>query len=113
MTQWLYDEQRQAGELAVTGAVTVAQVDELKLLLIEAIAQAPLILVDLGQVEEIDVAGLQLFCAAHRLAANGGKTFKVTTVGACVLQLVRSAGFVHATICDRQRGEPCLWAIPV
>jgi anti-anti-sigma factor len=112
MTEWLYDEQREAGELVVTGAVTVARVDELKPLLLEAIAQAPSILVDLGRVEEIDVAGLQLFCAAHRLAANGGKTFNVTTVGACVLQLVRTAGFVHATICDRQRGRPCLWGIP-
>lgn len=109
MTEWRFDEQQQVGELVVSGAVTVARVGELKKVLIDAIGQARLIQIDLGRVEQIDIAGLQLFCAAHRLAGANGKQLSITTVGDAVLQLVRNAGFAHALVCDQGCHSACLW----
>lgn len=110
MIRWNFDEQQQIGELTVSGAVTVGQVVELKGELLKAIEQVPLVRIDLGNVEQIDIAGVQLFCAAYRLAARSGKVLTVTRVGEPVLKLVRSAGFAHASVCDQGRHSACLWA---
>ncbi len=110
MTEWTFDEQRQVGELVVSGALTVTQVRELKGLLIDAIGQAPLVQVDLGRVEQVDIAGLQLFCAAHRLADANGKRLSICTASEAVLQLVNTAGFAHPLVCDQGRRSACIWA---
>ena len=110
MTEWSFDEHRQVGKLVVSGAVTVAQVGELKGVLIDAIGRAPLVEVDVSRVEQIDIAGLQLLCAAHRLADANGKRFSIIKTGEAVLHLVRSAGFAHALVCDQARHSACLWA---
>ena len=110
MAHWSYDEQQQPGKLSVTGALTVAEVGALRTLLLEALGESPRVQVDLGQVVEIDVAGVQLLCAAHRLAASSGRLLEITAAGECVRQLVRGAGFTHAAVCDGKRKNACLWA---
>jgi anti-anti-sigma factor len=110
MTRWSFDKKQQAGELVVSGAVTVSQVGELQALLLEALSQAPLVQVDLSQVEEIDVAGIQLLCAAHRLAGKNGRRLEVKNIGARVRQLIRNAGFAHASVCSSGENRACLWA---
>lgn len=109
MTRWSFDKKQQAGELAVSGAVTVAQVGELRALLLEALDQSPLVQVDLGQVEEIDIAGIQLLCAAHRLTAGSGRRLDVKNASERVRRLVESAGFAHAAVCESARNSACLW----
>src|SRR5512145_2649577 len=52
MTEWSYDDEQRAGKLQVDGVATVAQVGQLKELLIKAIDQAELVLVDLGRVNQ-------------------------------------------------------------
>ena len=110
MAHWSFDEQQQTGVLSITGAVTVAQVGALRELFLEALGQSPQVQVDLGQVDEIDVAGVQLLCAAHRLAASSGGLLEIIAAGERVRQLVQSAGFAHAAVCDRDRKNACLWA---
>lgn len=109
MSRWSFDEGQKTGELVVTGAVTVAQVGELKELLLAAIEQAPLVQVDLGQVEQIDIAGVQLFCAAHRLAGNRGGALVIKTFGVRVRELIVNSGFAHTLRCDHACSSACLW----
>ncbi len=101
---------QQAGELVITGEVTISRVAALKKVLQEAIEQAPLIRVDLGQVEQIDTAGIQLFCAAHRLAGNCGKVIEIKAAADSVRQSVVQAGFAHAAACTKKLDRGCLWA---
>jgi len=110
VTRWTFDEQQQTGELKVSGAVTVSQVAEIRKLLLKALDQAPLVRLDLGQVEAIDIAGLQLFCAAHRLADRTGRCLAIVALGEPVLKLVHEAGFAHLPVCDQDRQSACFWA---
>lgn len=110
MSRWSFDEQQQVGIVTVTGMVTVTQVGALRSVLLEALDQSPRVRVDLGQIDEIDVAGIQLICAAYRQASVSGKLLEVSSAGEHIRQLVRSAGFAHAAVCDSERKSACLWA---
>ena len=110
MTQWTFDEEQQAGQLRVDGSATIAQVGQLKELLVQAVDQAHMVLVDLSRVDQVDIAGLQLFCAAHRFACTRGRGIKLSGGGERFLALVRAAGFTHGAWCSAREQIPCLWA---
>lgn len=109
MTKWSYCDGQQAGQLQVDGAVTVAQVGQLKELLARAVDQAETVLVDLSRVDQVDIAGLQLFCAAQRYAGVRGKTLRLSGGGERCRALVRTAGFVHGAWCNAREKTSCLW----
>jgi anti-anti-sigma factor len=109
MTEWSYDEEQQAGQLWVDGAVTVAQVGQLKEHLVKAIDQAEMVLVDLSRVSQVDIAGLQLFCAAYRQACARGRTLKLCGGGEPFRDLVRATGFAHGAWCGAREKTACLW----
>jgi ABC-type transporter Mla MlaB component len=110
MTQWVFDKEQQVGRLQIDGAVTVAQVGQLKAMLMEAVEQAQTVLVDLSRAEPVDMAGLQLFCAAHRFARACGKELRCCGGGERLRVLVCAAGFAHGTWCNAREQTPCLWA---
>ena len=83
---------QQGGEVVITGAVTIARVAELKKLLEEAMGQASPVRVNLGHVEQVDTAGIQLFCAAHRMACNRGKTTPYSSMGHKPALLINANG---------------------
>lgn len=109
MSRGSNNRQQKSGELLITGALTISSVTELKELLQTAIEQTPLVKVDLGQVEQIDTAGIQLFCAAHRLAESRGKGIEITGAADSVRQLVVQAGFAHEATCGKKPDGNCLW----
>jgi len=109
MTQWTFDEEQQAGQLRVDGSATVAQVGKLKELLVQAVDQAHVVLVDLNRVDQVDIAGLQLFCAAHRFACARGKTLQLFGGGERFRTLASTAGFVRGSWCSVREKAPCLW----
>jgi len=110
MTEWSQHVERQAGQLQVEGAVTVAEVAQLKELLVRMVVEAETLQVDLSRVDQVDIAGLQLFCAAHRFACTRGRGIKLSGGGERFLALVRAAGFTHGAWCSAREQIPCLWA---
>jgi anti-anti-sigma factor len=109
MTEWVYDEEQQVGQLQVSGAVTVAQVGRLKEQLVQSMVQAEMVLVDLSRVSQVDIAGLQLLCAAHRDACTRGKVLKLCGGNERFRDLVSAAGFAHGNWCNAGEKTPCLW----
>ncbi len=60
---------------------------------------------DLGGVPEVDLAGLQLLCSAHRTADAQGKEFRVVRWSDAFARVIEAAGFLrHHGCCDG-----CLW----
>ena len=109
MTQWAFDEERQAGQLRIDGPVTIAQVAELKELLMQAVEQAQTVVVELSRVDQVDIAGMQLFCAAHRLACGCGKELKLSGGGERFRALAGTAGLDRGSWCSIREKTPCLW----
>lgn len=96
--------------VSVGGAVTVQSVGELKESLLQALAGAEQLCLDLSGVTEIDLAGLQLLCAAHRSSLQHNKRFCISTgendiIGTAGME----AGFQRHVGCSLDKDKTCLW----
>jgi anti-anti-sigma regulatory factor len=110
MTNWSYDGEQRAGRLVVEQGLTIAQVCRLRESLLQGFAEADQVVLDIGAVDDVDLAGLQLLCAAHRFAGAHGKELQLAGGGDRILKLVRAAGFIRGTLCNMGRDVPCFWA---
>ncbi len=54
------------GTLSLAGDLTMAEVQETKQALLEAIGEVDTLRLDLKEIEAVDVSFIQLLCAAHR-----------------------------------------------
>ena len=102
MTKWSYDAQKRTGRLELSGALTIVRAEQVKESLLKGFAAAEQLVCDLAGISEIDIAGLQLLCAAHRYAVAQGKTLLLSGIGTSVDELARQAGFVrglHGDLC--------------
>ena len=97
--------------IELDGEVTVRHLDELRDTLLKAMDESNEIVVDANDVNAVDVAVLQLFCAAHKSAVARDKVIKFTRMSAPVAEVVMDAGFTHDTGCIKELGDPCLWVI--
>ena len=90
--------------LKLESTLTLASVSEVREKLRAALASGDPITVDAEALDEIDLAGLQLLCAAHRGAARQGQTLEVLGAGgsACpaIEQAVAALGFGRDAACN-------------
>lgn len=84
------DRERGGSFIRLEGAITIASAAELKTVLLEGLAGG--LHLDLEQVREIDVAGLQLVWAAARDAESTNRPI-VTRFSKAVEATARNAGF--------------------
>jgi anti-anti-sigma regulatory factor len=99
------------GEMTVQvrGSLTIALAREAHAALVKAFAKAQQVLLDLEGVEEIDLTGLQLVCAAHRSSSNAGKGFQVKGHDSePVARAAVKAGFLRRIGCV-QETKMCFW----
>lgn len=106
MTQWTFDAEQQTGSLAIDGGLTIVQVGLLKEELLQGLAQAGQVIVDLAGTRDIDVAGLQLLCAARRQAEADGKTLLLSGAGKPFDELAAAVGFVRGVQCSIGKDQP-------
>lgn len=85
------DRERGGSFIRLDGAITIASAAELKTALLEGLSTGGLHL-DLEEVREIDVAGLQLVWAAARHAESTDRPI-VTRFSKAVEETARNAGF--------------------
>ncbi len=104
-------EGREAGEIVtIGGALTVQRAAELKAVLVDALARADAVAVDLGGVTEVDLCGLQLLCSATRTAARSGKRFALTGRTAdAVRRAAAEAGVCVRSGCGADDPAKCPW----
>jgi len=97
------------GRLALKGEVTVQHAASLKAILLKA-AEGDRLALDCSSVTEIDVAGLQLLCSAHRTFAKWGKGFSL--IGgrpAPFKKSIQESGYARGKGCSLDRDGSCLW----
>ncbi len=96
--------------LQLGGALTVENAEELCRVLRDALAAAPMVRVELATDSETDLAGLQLFCAAHRSSLICGGRFSLQTeTPENFRAAVRAAGLPRPTGCTVDPDNQCLW----
>jgi len=92
------------------GDLSVADAEPLRDVLMEAVAAADLVELDLDAVTSIDLATLQLFCSSHRTATISGKKLAFSDCRNPVLAQARiSAGYIHLNGCNLNPTKSCLW----
>ena len=105
-------EGEQAERLRIAGELTVIHGGELKDALCEALDRTGQIEVDLTGVTVIDLAGLQLLCAAHASAAARGQSFVLSAPpGRVVARAMTEAGFSRHIGCSRGDSPSCCWVL--
>jgi anti-anti-sigma factor len=92
------------------GDLSVADAEQLRDLLLEALVVADVVKLDLEAVTSMDLATLQLMGSAHRTATNGGKKLAFSNCRNSVLaQARKSAGFILQQGCRPESKTSCLW----
>lgn len=93
------------------GVLTVQEVSGCRDQLQQAMAVADKVVLRLDEVEEIDIAFMQLLCAAYRTAAALDKEIEVSEpLSPNHLETVRVAGFFRHTGCSRECRGNCIWS---
>ncbi len=105
-----YHEANNQGTLKLDGNLTLAQAEELRMLLIKAVINVDQVTLEFGNVHEVDLSCLQLLCSAHRSAVRMNK--RVAFAGRrpeAFNKVVRDAGYARSTGCHLDCFGSCLW----
>jgi anti-anti-sigma factor len=96
--------------VAVSGEMTIQNAGEIRNLLLEAFSGGEGVCLEMDKVTGIDLAGLQLLCAAHRTSMTEKKHFRVSgTDSEAVKSVVRDAGFPRHIGCVQDICKTCIW----
>lgn len=100
----------ETGTLTAGGSLTIEHAEELKAVIVEALASSAHLVVDLSAAEAIDLCCLQLLCSAHRTAVKDGKSIVLANTGEVFADVVRETGYLRHVGCMPDSGHGCLWA---
>jgi len=96
--------------LTMAGNMTIHFAGEIKESLLGAFNESSKLTCNLSGVSEIDLAGLQLLCAAHKSSCNAGKPFEVIGLNSeHMRKTVVEAGFARHIGCMKDENIRCLW----
>jgi len=96
--------------VSISGSMTVQYAGELKTALLTVLDSAEQIRLDVGNVTEVDLAGLQLLCSAHRTSVQLNKQFVFCDgYNEVVKKIGREAGFQRHVGCALDKGKSCIW----
>lgn len=99
-----------AGVIVLGGELTIGHAQELKTSLKEAVDGYNSVVVQFGDIADIDLSCLQLLCSAHKSAMKQKKTFSFGGhVPDAFSRAFADAGFIRDAGCRLDPGETCLW----
>jgi anti-anti-sigma regulatory factor len=94
----------------IGGEMTILNAGEIRNALLVAFSEGEEVCLDLGKVTEVDLAGLQLLCAAHRTAMADKKQFSISGIDNEVIEcVIQDAGFLRHTGCAEDVDKTCVW----
>jgi len=105
-----YQEANNQGIVRLDGDLTLAQAEELRMFMIKAVINVDEIILDFGNVQDVDLSCLQLCCSVHRSAVRMNK--RVGFAGRqpeTFNKAVREAGYSRSTGCHLDCFNSCLW----
>ena len=83
--------------VTISGELTIESANELKKILMKSITKAGHVVLEIGNVTEMDLSCLQLFYSAHKRAKESGKSFRLK--GGCpdaFKKAVEDAGYLRS-----------------
>jgi anti-anti-sigma regulatory factor len=96
--------------VVINGDMTIQNAGEIRTVLLEGFSNGAGLCLELGNVSEIDLAGLQLLCAAHKTSMTDNKHFSVGGIDCeAIKSVIRDAGFPRHTGCAQDIDKTCIW----
>ena len=96
--------------LRIAGVMTVQRAAELKAIIVDALAKADRVAIDLSRVTEVDLCGLQLLCSAQRTASRTRKRLALAGPTPDVFRRAAAeAGVCVRTGCGAEDPARCPW----
>ena len=96
--------------LKLIGDLTIERAQELHQKLLTSLHHTTQLTITFEEVTSVDLAFLQLLCAAHRTAVRAGKTMRLDLSRPEVLQrAVQAVGFRRVQGCALDSQGSCLW----
>jgi len=90
--------------------LTVENVASLKVLVMASLKEREELVIDMSGIKDIDVAGLQLLCSAHKTALNMNKQFLLIGDGLPLFrQAVKDSGYTRNEGCASHGQGNCPW----
>ncbi len=100
-----------AGELHLSGEITIGQAYHFKTAMMEAIEDCKELTVDLRNVSKADMACLQIICAVCRGFTTESRKLSIHGLDSDVFsRLAKDAGLDHVRQCHFNELVTCLWA---
>jgi anti-anti-sigma factor len=104
------DKSGRKGTLKLKGMLTISQAEDLKKALVKALKKVTELEVDLQKVDEIDIACLQLLCAAHKTASKSNKKLVLgNDISDEIIHDIMSSGYFRPVGCINKDRNKCLW----
>jgi anti-anti-sigma regulatory factor len=92
------------------GGLTVVHAAEIRKALLKALKAADGVVIDAGNVTNVDISGLQLLCSAHRMAAESGKRISYTgKLPGAFQKAAEEAGYERPAGCRFACEKNCFW----
>ena len=95
--------------IRITGEVTILTVDALQKKLLSAFEISKNVIIDISGVTELDLAGMQLLCSAHRSSYSHGMEFHVVGHNRLILEMAAASGHLRHKGCEQDSKNTCLW----
>jgi len=97
--------------VVLEGELRLAQAANVRRELLDALRPGQTTVADLSGVTEVDLAGLQLICSAHRTYRNRQACFRVRGMPDAMRRTAEAAGFdAHHSVCPYRAGDAgCIW----
>jgi anti-anti-sigma regulatory factor len=96
--------------VVVSGEMTIQNAGEIRMVLLDAFADGVELHMEMDKVTEVDLAGLQLLCAAHRTALTVKKHFSISGLdNEAIRSVILDAGFPRHTGCAEDINKTCVW----
>ena len=97
--------------VAIKGSMSIQYGPEIKAALLEAMNHADTVRLDLREVTEMDLVGLQFVCSTHRAMVVKGKQLVINKAGNLVMEeAMLSAGISSHAGCIHGTENSCAWA---
>jgi hypothetical protein len=111
MTKQTPEEAPTVREIGICGGMTIHHADDIRMTLLDTLAEANEVRLDLKKLTEIDLVGLQLICSAHRTAMNDRKLFVVKGGdNSAVKSAALAGGYIRHVGCAGDVDQTCIWS---
>lgn len=97
-------------QIALNGRLCIDTTPELLELLRTTLPTAQKVRLDVSNLAEIDLTGMQLICSACRTALVDKHSFNFSgSLAPCIQEAISTVGLQRHTVCKHDANLPCIW----